>query len=258
MKKIKKTLRFAGRLILVVMISLAIIIFLAPETASENLPLSEIYALAENADVIIIFNSGGWGMTPPKAAQDFVSIIEGIQETVKSMGSSTVVIPYARTKNTFLGKAFGLKDFLRRFEFSSRNLADEIEILAQNMPDKKIVITGLSFGGSLAKETMMKIPQGLQVYAIAAGIPFWHKTDVSSENLLQLNNEGGDSLVEGDIWLLIQAWLEAPFKWLDSKTNGQNLSFTQAIQAPGHKYLWHSPTVGPKIVNFLEDKLPNK
>ena len=216
----------------------------------------ELLNSAAQNDVIIIFNSGGWGNTPLEEAEDFAPIIEKITETLNEWGYNSLVIPYTRTKDDLSGKITGTRDFLNSFQTSSEILAEKVNFLTENLPDKKIIMAGLSAGGALVDETMERISGGTRnsVYAITAGIPFWEET-LNSENILQLNNNGRDSLAAGDIKSLIFSLIKAPFKWISSKINGQNLPFSQALQAPGHDYLWSSPEVGPQIVSFLENKI---
>jgi len=226
-----------------------------PEVVPENFQTQEILSLASNTDVIIIFNSGGWGNTPLEKAKDFAPIIEGIQDTLEDLGYNSLVIPYKRTKNDFLGKIAGARDFFNSFKSSSKILTEDLEILVEKTPNKKIIIAGLSAGGVLVDETMEKISQKSKdsVYAIAVGVPFWHD-NFESENILLLDNNGKDSLAKGDTKSLISALVKAPFKWISSKLSGQNLTFSQAFHASGHDYLWSSPEVGLQIVSFLEDK----
>jgi hypothetical protein len=56
------------------------------------------------------------------------------------------------------------------------------------------------------------------------------------------------------VGVLVSTWVKAPFKWIFSRIKGQDLTFAQAIQAPGHEYSWPSPEVGPKISTFLEEQ----
>lgn len=213
----------------------------------------EILSLAQNSDVIIIFNSGGWGNTPLEKAEDFTPIIEGVEKTLKERGYNSLVIPYIRTENTLSGKITGARDFLSSYNSSSKILAKKVEFLNKNLPGKKIIIAGLSAGGALANETMKKIEAKASVYAIEAGVPFWVKT-FKSENILQLNNNGKDSLSVGEIKTLILSLAKAPFKWILAKANGGDLTLSQAIRVPGHEYFWNSPEVGSQIVSFLENK----
>ena len=224
-----------------------------PEVLPENFQPQEILEIAENNDVIIIFNSGGWGNTPLEEAEDFAPIVKGIQETLKEWGYNSLVIPYTRTKNDLSGKITGARDFLSSFKSSSEVLAEKVEFLNKNLPDKKIIIAGLSAGGALVDETLEKVSQEGQVYAVAAGVPFWHD-NFESENILLLDNNGKDALAKGELKSLVLSLVKAPVKWISSKINCQNLPFSQALHASGHDYFWDSPEVGPQIVTFLEDK----
>jgi len=224
------------------LIVLASLFFLfGPEVIPDNYQLQEILNQASDDDVIIIFNSGGWGNTPVEKAEDFAPIIEGIQETLNEWGYKSVVVPYVRTKDDLLGKITGIKEFLNSFQNSSRDLAKEIEFLAKNLPDKKIIIAGLSNGGAFVNETYKKISKDVKssVYTIAAGIPFWEKP-VNSENLLQIDNNRKDVLAIGEIKSLFLSLIKAPF--------------TGKFYAPGHEYYWSSPRVKSQIVSFLEKK----
>jgi len=243
-------------LVILLVISGSLFFLFGPEVTPENLRPQEILSLAKDNDVIIVFNSGGWGYTPLEKSWDFAPIIEGIQGTLSEWGYSSAVIPYNRTKNTLIGKVAGAKDFLNSFNFSSETLAEEVEFLAENLPDKKIIIAGLSNGAAFVNKTYEKVSEEVKgsVYAISLGDPFWTKTS-QSDNMLQLDNNGKDSLAEGEIRTLIFSLVKTPFKWLSAKINGQNLTFSRAIQSPGHEYLWNSSDVGPEIVIFLQNKL---
>jgi hypothetical protein len=224
-----------------------------PEVVPENYQFQNTLNLTTQKDVIIIFNSGGWGDTPLEKAEDFSPIIEGIEKTLKDWGYNSLVIPYVRTKDDFLGRIAGARDFLSSFKSSSRILAEKVEFLAEQFPDKKIIMAGLSSGAALVDETIEEISENSQIYAIEVGTPFWTET-FESENILQLNNDGKDSLAAGEIKTLILSLIKAPFKWIFSKINGQNLTLSQSFHALGHEYSWSSPEVGPQIVTFLENK----
>lgn len=213
----------------------------SPVAIPENLQSQEVLDIAADKDVIIIFNPGGWGNTPLEKAEDFAPIIEGIELTLNEWGYNSIVIPYIRTKDNLFGKITGIKEFFNSFQASSEDLSERIEFITKNFPDKKIIIAGLSNGASFANESYGKISEEVKnsVYAIAAGTPFW--TDTSqSDNVLQLNNNGKDSLAKGNVKSLLLSLVKAPF--------------TGSFQASGHDYSWSSPEVNSQIVNFLEDK----
>jgi len=240
--------------IILALIGGAVFIF-TPDIIPENLPNQQILSMASESDVIIIFNSGGWGNTPLEKASDFAPIINGIQETLKEWGYDSIVIPYNRTRDGFLGKISSSRDFLTSFDFSSENLAREVNFLAENFPGKKIIIAGLSSGSALASMTYEKVSGNVRdsVYAIGAGAPFWIKP-YDSDNILQITNNGRDTLAKGDVVSLLVAIAKTPFIWVYSKFNGQNLTLGQAAHAYGHDYLWSSPEINSQIIGFLENK----
>lgn len=236
----------------------ALFIF-TPNIVPENFPKQQLLSMASDSDVIIIFNSGGWGNTPLEKADDFAPVVNGIQETLKSWGYDSIVVPYNRTKNGFLGKISSSRDFITAFDFSSKNLAKEVNFLAENLPGKKIILAGLSSGSALANKTYEKLSENVKgsVYAVGAGAPFWVEL-VESDNVLRVDNNGKDTLARGDVKNLLIALIKAPFKWAFSKINGQNLTLAQAAHAYGHDYSWSSPDINSQIISFLENKFSPK
>lgn len=226
-----------------------------PKVLPENFQFQELVNSSSQTDVVIIFNSGGWGNTPIDQAEDFEPIIKGIQNTLSNWGYNSIVIPYIRTKDDLLGKITGAKEIFNSFQNSSVDLADKIEIINEKLPDKKIIIAGLSNGASFVTETYEKVSEEVKdsVYTIAVGSPFWTET-FQSVNILQLNNNGKDSLVEGNAKDLLLTFFRTPFKWLFSRISGQNYTFSQVFNIPGHNYSWGSPEVSSQIVTFLEKR----
>jgi len=249
-------MKLLKRFCLFLIISSSLFFIFTPNFFPENLQLKEFFNSSSQSDVFIIFNSGGWGNTPLQDAEDFAPIIEGVQETLNEWGLNSIVVPYIRTKDNLLGKITAAKDMSRSFQYQSNELAKEIEEFLEQNPGKKIIMAGLSNGAAFVDETMEKLPLKTKntVFAIETGIPFWKKP-FNSENILRLDNKGKDALSEGEIKTLFSVLLKAPFKWFSAKISGDDLTFSQAFQVPGHGYPWNSATVGPQIVNFLEDKI---
>ena len=248
-KKLKiKKLIFAS-------ILLGSLIFLfVPDNFPDHSQFQEFLNSASQNEVIIIFNSGGWGNTSLEKAQDFAPIIDGIQKALRERNLNSIVISYNRTKDSFSGKVTALKEMSRSYQNQAEILVGNVNYFLKQNPGKKIIMTGLSNGGALVDEAMEKIPQDFKnnVFAIEAGVPFWKKT-FNSENILRLNNEGKDSLSKGEIKVLLSTLFKAPFKWIFAKISGKNLIFSQAIQAPGHEYEWE--LIAPEVTSFLESKI---
>lgn len=226
-----------------------------PEVLPENNQFQELLNSSSGNDVVIIFNSGGWGDTPLEKADDFAPIISGIEATLGDWGYHSIVIPYERTKDGFLGKITGVKGEIENFPESSKELVKKVEEFLKENPGKKIIIAGLSNGAAFVDKTTKNLDEFKNsVLAIEVGVPFWHSVS-KLDNALQLNNNGKDSLAEGKIGVLVATLFKTSFKWIMARISGGDLPLAQAFQAPGHKYLWDAPEVGPQIVGFLKEKI---
>ena len=204
-------------------------------------------------NIVIIFNSGGWGDTPLEEAGDFTPVVDGIQKTLSDLGYNSIVVPYTRTKESFLGRVEGLKEILSLFPKQSQKLANEIEVFIKSHPENKIIMAGLSNGAIFVNRTMMKVSENQRnsVFAVEVGTPFWEKV-LDSDNILLLNNKGKDALSKMDLRILIPALLKSPYKWLSAQVLREELSFSQALYLPGHYYDWDS--VAPEVKSFLENR----
>jgi hypothetical protein len=219
----------------------------------DNSDFKEVLNSLSGNEIVIVFNSGGWGDTPIKEAADFTPIIDGIQRNLADLGYDSIVIPYTRTKESFLGRVEGIKEILGLFPKQSQKLADEIEGFIKEHPENKIIMAGLSNGGVFVNRTMMRIPEVERnnVLAVEIGVPFWENV-LKSDNILFLNNGEKDALCTMDLKTLIGALLKAPYQWFLAQVSGEELSFSQALYLPGHYYTWDS--VVPEVKSFLEDK----
>jgi len=230
------------------------VFFLEPEAAASTTEEKELLDLATSKDVIIVFNSGGWGNATLKEATDFTPILAGIQQTLAELGYSSVITPFVRTPGGLLGKISDEKDLMDSFRYSSEILASEIEFVIDNSPGKQVIIAGFSNGGDLTLKTMKRLANKPGIYAIVAGVPWWYQ-NFNSDSILHLTNNGQDTLVAGDYGAVALAVIESPFKWIWAKIHRRNLSLAQAIEFPGHDYPWVSREVGPPIVKFLDAKI---
>lgn len=207
--------------------------------------------LAASKDVVIYFNSGGWGNTPVEQATDFTPVLYGVRDTLEQQGCSTVIIPFERTTSGISGKVEDFKDFVVSFKYSGQALANEVNFITGTFPGKKVVIVGYSNGGALTEKAMQGLRDNTSVYAVVAGVPKWYQS-YSSNRILILTNSGQDQYSAGNIGALAVAVVEAPFKWLRAKIEHRPLNFARAIEIPGHQYPWTSGEVGPPITRFID------
>jgi hypothetical protein len=246
-------IRKLKKFFLIFVLLLGLFFLIGPEDLPDNSEFKKTLSLISQEDVLIIFNSGGWGDTPLEEARDLAPIIDGIQKTLSQLGYSSIVVPYTRTKESFLGRIEGVKETLSLFPEQSQKLANEIEIFIKSHPENKIIMAGLSNGGTFVNRTMMKVSKNQRnnVFAVEVGTPFWEKV-LDSDNVLLLNNKGKDALSKMDLKILIPALLKSPCRWFSAQVLREELSFSQALYLPGHYYGWDS--VAPEVKSFLENR----
>ncbi|HPD19713.1 MAG TPA: hypothetical protein PLV95_00520 [Candidatus Pacearchaeota archaeon] len=214
----------------------------------------ELQKAGETSDVVIVFNSGGYGTVVPEKAYDFKPIIDNLKSEIEKMNFKVAVIPYYRTKETIIGKIGYVKEMFF-FPNESKDLAESIKKFIEENPKDKVLLAGLSNGASFVRAAMENLQGMNNVFAIEMGAPFWSE-EVSSMNVLTLNNGGKDILSAGDKSQLLFSLIQAPFKWIVSRVEGENISLARALNIPGHQYVW--PEVETAVVPFLTSRLlPN-
>jgi hypothetical protein len=207
----------------------------------------------ENSNLIIIFNSGGFGTVQLDKAYDFKPIIEGTKRVAENLNYKVSIVSYYRTEESLLGKAAYLKEIIFNFPKESGYLARELEKFSKENPNDKIIMAGLSNGAAFADLTMKKINCcGNNISAIELGTPFWIKKQ-NKDNIIYFNNNGQDTFSRGNIGLLIWSTVKAPFKMVYGKIIGKPVSFPEAMNVPGHQYTWSE--VGPQISQFMGEEL---
>lgn len=212
----------------------------------------ELRKAGEASDVVIIFNSGGFGTVAPENAYDFKPIIDNLRKEIEEMNYKTEVVPYYRTKETLFGKIGYTKEMFLSFPAESNDLAQEIKEFVKKNPGDKVLLAGLSNGASFVRAAMKNLQETNNVFAIEMGAPFWSQK-IENENILILNNKGRDCLSVGDKSQLILSLIKAPLEWIVSKIEGENISFAEALSIPGHQYAWSE--VEAAVVPFLTSKL---
>lgn len=224
-----------------------------PQTGS----IRSLYDHLSPYDVVIVFNSGGWGDATLAEADDFTPILSGIEDALAGLGYSSVIVPYTRSAPGVRGRLFDVVELIKAFRYTASLQAEDIRTLHDRFPGKKVVITGLSNGGGLTEIVASKIGDPLPVSAVTAGAP-WYYRQPGAANLLLLDNHGRDAFSTGRVVPIALAVAAAPFKWLAARFTNPKLSLARAIEIPGHEYPWTSPEVGPVVVDFLESRLAER
>ncbi len=208
----------------------------------------ELMMAGENSDVVIVFNSGGWGTVPFDQALDFNPIINETKELIESKNYKVSIVQYYRTQENFFAKIASLKEALFNFPDSSKVFSDRIDEFLEKNPNDKVIIAGLSNGASFIDAAMEELKDKEDnVWAIELGAPFWKK-NTKSENIISLNNQA-DILANGKLGQIIISLIKTPFVWMYNNISGNHISLTQAMHDSGHDYYWQQ--VKDDITSFV-------
>ena len=209
------------------------------------------YLEAKNTDVVVVFNSGGWGWNLTPETPGWESILEGIKSQLKALGYDSLVLNYRRTSNGIRGCLKELVEAITRYPHKAKELASRVEFLADHLPDLKIIVAGESTGTVISDKTMGILSDKTQVYSIQTGTPFWHKPSALDRTLLMNSNgQGIDTFSYGNIPVMIWSTVRGWFGLTPPDENPGNI--LSWLRAPGHDYSWQYPGVCTEVVNFLE------
>lgn len=209
----------------------------------------ELMRAGEESDVVIVFNSGGWGTVPLDRAFDINPVINETKKLIEEGNHKVSVVQYFRTEETFFAKISAFRETLFNFPDSSKAFAERIKEFREKNPEDMVVMAGLSNGAAFVDAAMAELNDG-NVFAIELGAPFWKK-NVRSDNILSLNNQA-DILANGKLGNLLWSVVKAPFVWAGSNLSGKQMSFGEAIHIDGHDYYWSS--VKAELADFIEKR----
>jgi hypothetical protein len=209
------------------------------------------YAEARDIDVIVLFNSGGWGWNLTLQTPGWASILDGIRSQLEYMGYHAVVMNYRRTTSGIRGCLTELVEAITRYPHKAKELASRVKFLSEHLPDLKIIVTGESTGTVISDKTMGILKDNTHVYSIQTGTPFWHKPAALDRTLLMNSNGRGiDTFAYGNIPVMVWSTIRSWFGLSPADENPGNI--LSWLKAPGHDYSWQYPGVCSEVVKFLE------
>ena len=219
--------------------------------------LVAMYNEVKDLDVVIIFNSGGWGWNMTHETPGWASILDGITSQLASQGYNTEVLNYRRTSSGMTGCLQEFYEAATRYPNKAKDLAWRVEFLTDHLPDLRIIVAGESTGTVISDKTMGILKDETRVYSIQTGTPFWHKpTERERTLLMNSNGKGIDTFSYGNVPAMIWATVKGWFGLTSPDDNPGNI--LSWLKAPGHDYSWQYPGVCSEVVDFLDKNFGEK
>ena len=215
------------------------------------------YVEVVDIDVVVFFNSGGWGWNLTNETPGWSSILEGIKSQLDTLGYQSLVLNYRRTSAGVKGCVKEFLEAATHYPRKAGDFASQIEFLTDHIPDLKIIVAGESTGTVISDRAMNLLKDNSKVYSIQTGTPFWHKPVPMDRTLLMNSNGRGiDTFSYGNvpamIWATIKGWMGMSSP---DDNPGDILSW---LKAPGHDYSWQYPGVCTSVVDFLDKNFGKK
>ncbi len=213
------------------------------------------YLAARDKDIVVIFNSGGWGWTPIEEALGLQNVINGIESELAASGYSALFLNHLRTPKNLNGCLSEFMLAAELYPLKTRDLVSRVEFLTSNIPGISVILVGQSNGSDICESVMKMLRDNQQVYSIQLGPPPWDKTlELDRSLVLRSNGTVPDSFSQGDVFTILRANLEALFG-ISQENPGNILLY---IGAPGHDYSWKYGAVRSQITSFLEKHWPKR
>jgi hypothetical protein len=207
------------------------------------------YLAAEDKDVVIFVNSGGWGWS---SIEDFPyghDLVTGVEAELNSLGCATLWLDHYRTAHSLNGCLSELMLAPGLYPSKAEDLAARTKFLTNHIPGIKIILAGISNGCTVCEGAIRILKDNQQVYSVQLGPPFWNRNLVLERSLiLRSNGIIPDPFSQGNLFTIIRANLEAMLG-ISQDNPGHILLY---IGAPGHDYRWQHPHVRSQIIDFLD------
>jgi hypothetical protein len=215
------------------------------------------YMEARNADVVIFFNSGGWGWNSIQDTPGWISLLNGIRTQLESLGYRSFVLNYQRTTRSLKGCVKEFFEAAASYPRKARDLSRRVVFLTDHLPELKVIIAGESLGTVISDRTMDILKDNVRVYSIQTGTPFWYQPAVLDRKLLMNNNGRGiDTFSRGNLPAMVWATFKGWFGFTSPEDNPGNI--LNWLKAPGHDYSWEYPGISSAVITFLESNLEKK
>jgi len=214
--------------------------------------LLAIYSEAEDEDVVVIINPGGWGSKSISTTDGWWSILNGVKAKLADSGYSSLWLYHLRTDISLPSYLNELGQMAVHYTSEARNLASRVEFITSHIPDLRVIIAAESNGTMISDTVMNILADNSQVYGILTGPPFWYKTNKLDRTLVMTDNGIiPDGFTQGDILAII--WGQVKY-WFRLAPPVDDFGTPPHYSgAPGHDYWWQYPEVRSRITNFLDE-----
>lgn len=208
------------------------------------------YKEVQEHDLLILFNSGGYGWSNLDKSSGYATIIDAVEKKLVNKGSKVVVLSYQRAYRSMRGYVSEVLNASAKSIAKPKELALRLSFLLRHLPDIRILMTSESNGTVMSNQVMRLLADEARLFSLELGPPFWYESFLNDRILnMRSNGKVPDSFSYGHWKRAITANIGALFG-RNPRAPGKVLLY---IGAPGHDYNWNDyPLIRERIYQFIE------
>ena len=208
------------------------------------------YREIQDADVLILFNSGGYGWSNLDKSSGYATIIDAVEAILGDNGMKSAVLSFQRSYRGWRGYVGEILNAGAKTIAKPRELALRLSFLLRHCPELKILLTSESNGTVTSNQVMRLLAEEPRLFSVEFGPPFWYRPFLNDRVLnMRSNGRVPDAFSYGHWRRAIAANFGAAFG-RSEQAPGKVLLY---IGAPGHDYNWADyPLIRERIRLFLD------
>jgi hypothetical protein len=208
------------------------------------------YRALREIDVLILFNSGGYGWSALDKASGYATIVDAIEDELHTRGCRVAIFSYQRAYPSLRGYISEILNAGAKSIAKPTELVARLRFLWRHLPQLKVLMAAESNGTVMSNQVMRLSPEEGRLFSIEFGPPFWYGNFIS-ERVLNMRSNGTvpDAFSYGHWSRAFKANFEA-LRGKNSDAPGNVLLY---VGAPGHDYNWHDyPVIRENVLAFLK------
>ena len=217
---------------------------------------------ARGRDFLIVHNPGGWGHARLDQCLEWEqSIVTGIKDAIEEMGYSVFLMQHFRSGTGWREHMHDIREQIRFFTSKASIMSTWLQFIMTHTGAINVILVGISQGAAFSNAVMQQLNGDYPVYSIELGFPFQYKSRrVIAEKTLALEDNGvqPDALAQGNLWVGVELFVAAFFKWIWYHLRGKRVVLAYCVTAPGHEYDWANPQLQRRIKDFLKANFSTK
>ena len=207
------------------------------------------YQALKETDVLILFNSGGYGWSALDKASGYATIVDAIEDELHARGCTVAVLTYQRAYRGMRGYVSEILNAGAKAIAKPTELAARLRFLWRHLPELKVLMAAESNGTVMSNQVMRLSPDEGRLFSIEFGPPFWFD-NFTNERVLNMRSNGiaPDAFSYGHWGRAFRANWDA---WRGKHPSAPGKVLLH-VGAPGHDYNWQGyPLIRENVMAFL-------